>query len=193
MSTNSAALVVLDGQNDFLTKGGVFYDAIQRQDGDENLVDSINAWIETAHQRDVGVINTHIVFDEGYPIAGDSPYGIFAAVKESGGFLRNTWGAETAEGLRFGQHDKVFEKPGMSAFLNPEFEQELERTGVRTLILAGLLSDACVECTMRTAYDKGYEVRVADRATRTLDPAKHAATVEQSFPLFSKTIELNEL
>ncbi len=193
MSTPQTALVVLDGQNDFLTQGGVFYDAIRSQDDDRSLVESINAWIEAAHQRDVAVINTHIVFDDGYPIAGDSPYGIFAAVKDSGGFLRGSWGAETAEDLRFGQADMVFEKPGMSAFLNPEFEAALQRNNIDTLVLAGLLTDACVECTMRTAYDKGYDVFVAADATRTLDPDKHTTTIEQSFPLFSKTMRLDEL
>ena len=191
MEPNQTAFVVLDGQNDFLSKGGVLNEAIEASS--PNLPSKLNAWIARARSRGMPVINTHIVFDEGYPQAGERPYGIFAAVKETGGFLRNTWGAEPAEALELQPTDFAFEKPGMSAFLNPDFEKTLKERGIRTLILSGLLTDACVECTMRAAYDKGFEVYVAEDATATLDSTKHEATVGQSYPMFSKPLAIEDL
>ncbi|MEM7516674.1 MAG: isochorismatase family cysteine hydrolase, partial [Planctomycetota bacterium] len=187
------ALVILDGQNEFLTQGGALNAPIEAQNEGAPIVDTLNDWIAAAHARGMLVIDTKIVFDPGYPEAGASPYGIFAAVKDSGGFQRGSWGAETAEGLKLQDEDLVLEKPGMSAFLNPQFEQELKARGIENLILTGMLTDACVECTMRSAYDRGYQVYAATDAMRTLDPGKHHATIEQSFPLFSRPLALSEL
>ena len=84
--------------------------------------------------------------------------------------------------------DIVLEKHGMSAFLNPDLEKILKECGIKTIILAGMLTDACVECTMRSAYDNGYEVYSLVDATAALDSDKHNTTVEGSYPLFAKTM-----
>ena len=60
--------------------------------------------------------------------------------------------------------------------------------GITTVILCGLLTDVCVEATMRIAYDKWFEVFTVTDATATLDVNKQEATVETSFPLFSKPV-----
>ncbi len=189
----STALVILDGQNDFLSEGGVLHEAIRAKEGEPSLLEKLNTLIARARDCGMTIINTRITFSEGYPEAGEDPYGIFAAVKETGGFIEGSWGAETAEGLDVQPDDLVFEKHGMSAFLNPEFEAQLKQRGITKLILAGLLTDACVECTMRAAYDKGYEVLAVDEAIAALDPSKHRSTVDNSFPLFSKATSTEEL
>lgn len=186
------ALVILDGQNDFLSEGGVLHDAIQGTNNGPEMTERLNRIIAIARDKGMPVINTMVAFSEGYKEAGEHPYGIFAAVGETGGFLKGTWGAETAEGLDVNTSDIVLEKPGMSAFLNPEFENILKTHGIQSLVLAGMLSNACVECTMRDAYDKGYEVYSLSDAITALDSQTHDATVEQSYPLFSKSLTITE-
>lgn len=194
MSINpeTTALVILDGQNDFLSEGGVLHDAISNTDNGPEMVNRLNRIIAIARDKGITVINTMVAFSEGYKEAGDSPYGIFAAVGETGGFLKGTWGAETAESLDVKEGDIVLEKPGMSAFLNPEFEKALKERGITTIVLAGMLSNACVECTMRDAYDKGFEVYSLSDAITALDTGTHDRAVEQSYPLFSKAITSSE-
>lgn len=188
MNPKTTALIVLDGQNDFLNEGGVLYEAVSSTESGRGIKDKLNEVIASAREKGIQVINTRVTFSEGYPEAGESPYGIFAAVGQTGGFIKDTWGAETAEGLDIGENDIVLEKHGMSAFLNPELERILKEKGIKTIILAGMLTDACVECTMRSAYDSGYEVYSLVDATAALSSEKHKATVEQSYPMFAKTL-----
>ncbi|MAI60950.1 MAG: hypothetical protein CBB87_00490 [Micavibrio sp. TMED27] len=192
LNPQTTALVILDGQNDFLTEGGVLYEAIQAAENGPGLKDRLNSAIAAARSAGAAVINTRITFSEGYPEVTHNGYGIFAAVGETGGFIKGTWGSETAEGLDIENGDTVLEKHGMSAFLNPEFEKMLKERGITTLVLAGLLTDACVECTMRAAYDKGFEVYNLTDATAALDSAKHKATVEGSYPMFAKAVTVDE-
>lgn len=188
MNPNATALIVLDGQNDFLNEGGVLYEAVSSTESGRGIKDKLNEVIAAARDKGIQVINTRVTFSEGYPEAGETPYGIFAAVGQTGGFIKGTWGAETADGLDIDANDIVLEKHGMSAFLNPELENILKEKGITTLILAGMLTDACVESTMRNAYDKGYEVYSLTDVTTALSNEKHNATVEDSYPLFAKNM-----
>ena len=192
MDPKTTALVILDGQNDFLSEGGVLYEAVESTETGANIEGRLNSIMAAARESGMPVINTLVTFSEGYPEAGENPYGIFAAVGETGGFIKGTWGAETADGLDVKEKDIVLEKHGMNAFLNPELGEILKERGIKTLVLAGFLSDACVECTMRSAYDNGYEVYSLSDAIAALDSEKHKTTVEGSYPLFSKNITSQE-
>jgi len=186
MNTNNSALLIIDGQNDFLSEGGAFYKAVRPVANENHLLQKLNDAIAKARLANMTIINTAVAFSDGYAEAGNSPYGIFAAVAQSGGFLKGTWGAQSAEGLNLYDEDIFLEKTGMNAFLNKDLSIILKEKNITHLVLAGLLTDACVECTMRYAYDKGFEVSVLTDATATIDPNKQKSTIENSFPLFSK-------
>jgi len=186
MNTKNSALLIIDGQNDFLTEGGALYEAVRPVADENNLLQNLNDAIAKARLANLTIINTAVAFSDGYAEAGDSPYGIFAAVAQSGGFIKGTWGAQSAEGLNLLDEDIFLEKAGMNAFLNKNLNKILEEKNITNIVLAGLLTDACVECTMRYAYDNGFEVSVLTDATATIDPDKQKSTIENSFPLFSK-------
>ena len=52
----------------------------------------------------------------------------------------------------------VIGKHGLSAFLNTDLELQLKAHGIETLALAGFMANCCVESTMRTACEKGFNV-----------------------------------
>ncbi len=188
MNTNNTALIIIDGQNDFLTEGGALYEAVRPVADENNLLKNLNDALAKARLANMTIINTAVAFSEGYSEAGDSPYGIFAAVAQSGGFLKGTWGVRSAEGLNLEEQDVLLEKAGMNAFLNKDLESILAEKNIGHIVLAGLLTDACVESTMRYAYDRGFKVSVLTDATATIDPNKQKMTVENNFPLFSKSM-----
>ena len=49
-------------------------------------------------------------------------------------------------------------KKGLDAFPGTTLEEELKARGIETVALAGFLTNCCVESTMRTAYEKGFNV-----------------------------------
>ena len=49
-------------------------------------------------------------------------------------------------------------KHGLSAWIGTDLEQQLKLHGIETLALAGFMANCCVESTMRTATEKGFNV-----------------------------------
>ena len=53
--------------------------------------------------------------------------------------------------------DKVVSgKKGLDAFPGTDLEQILKDNGIETVALSGFLTNCCVESSMRTAYEKGF-------------------------------------
>ncbi len=50
------------------------------------------------------------------------------------------------------------QKTLLDAFPGSDLEAHLVRNNIRTVVLGGLLTNCCVESTMRTAYEKGFNV-----------------------------------
>lgn len=72
----------------------------------------------------------------------------------------------------------VIDKPGKGAFYGTGFGTALERAGLRSLIVAGVTTEVCVQTTMREANDRGYDCLLATDATESYFPHFKAATIE---------------
>lgn len=83
--------------------------------------------------------------------------------------------AEDGEAVRF--HDEIQPGPGhtalrkatISAFPGTNLDERLKAAGIRTLIITGLMTHACVSGAARDAVPLGYEVLVAEDACATRD------------------------
>ena len=188
MKTNKTALILIDPQNDFLSKEGKLYSAVESALIQNDVINKLNQLLAASHKVNMTVIHTPIIFDKGSLETTEGLYGIMAPVAESGGFIRGTKGAEVAHVLDTADTDIVIEKNHICAFEATNLDKVLKEKGITTVILCGLLTDVCVEATMRIAYDKWFEVFTVTDATATLDVNKQEATVETSFPLFSKPV-----
>merc|ERR1712159_321421 len=62
-------------------------------------------------------------------------------------------------------------KKGLDAFPNTTLEAELKKAGIETVILCGFLTNCCVESTMRTACEKGFNVITVVDCCATLSAA----------------------
>lgn len=72
----------------------------------------------------------------------------------------------------------VIDKPGKGAFYGTDLGAALERAGIRSLIVAGVTTEVCVQTTMREANDRGYDCLLATDATESYFPHFKAATIE---------------
>ena len=190
-SPSHTAVLVLDPQNDLTDPSGKLFPATEAVLNEFNVINNINTLTE--HYRDEGatIIYSPIVFSEGYPEAGESPYGVIASVIESGAMIKGTRGGEIDAAFDKRDGDIVIERSAIIAFEGTDLEQRLKDKGINTIILVGLLSDVCIEGTMRAAYSKGYEVYTLTDATATMSLQKQDITREHSFPLFSKVVDTN--
>lgn len=65
--------------------------------------------------------------------------------------------------------DSVVQKTSVSVFASTDLDQRLKSAGIKTLIISGLMTHACVAGAARDAAPLGYNVIVASDASATRD------------------------
>lgn len=63
---------------------------------------------------------------------------------------------------------------------------------IDTVALGGFLTNCCVESTMRTAYELGYEVVTLKDCAATVSEEAHRNAIEHDFPMFSHPMSHDE-
>jgi len=81
--------------------------------------------------------------------------------------------AKVVEQLRPAADEILFPKTSSSVFISTNIDYVLRNLGVRYLIVAGCLTDQCVDSTIRDACDLGYLVTVPTDACVTLSAERH--------------------
>ena len=67
----------------------------------------------------------------------------------------------------------VLPKTSSSVFISTNIDYVLRNLGVRSLIIAGVLTDQCIDSAVRDACDLGYLVTVPTDACATLTAERH--------------------
>ena len=79
------------------------------------------------------------------------------------------------------------------AFYGTEFDLQLRRRGIKTIVLAGISTNVGVESTARDAFERGYQqVFVAD-AMASPSAEAHANTLKFTFPRIGRTRTTQEV
>ena len=87
------------------------------------------------------------------------------AFKDVGYVAEGTWDAEVVEELKPEPGDIVVEKSRYSGFHGSRLEPVLRSLGAETLVMCGVGTHHCVECTARDAHMRDYRVFIARDAT----------------------------
>ena len=118
-------------------------------------------------------------------------------------FLPDTRGAEIHPSVSPRDVETVIEKNFPNSFRGTKLEQTLKDSGVKNLVVAGMMTHMCVDATVRHAADLGYTItRLGDAcATRAQSyageqvPARqvHAAFLAALNGLYAKVVNTHEL
>ncbi len=65
--------------------------------------------------------------------------------------------------------EKVFVKTINSCFGNREFREYMERQEDKRLMIIGLQTNYCIDATVKSAFERGYEVIIPEGANSTFD------------------------
>lgn len=114
--------------------------------------------------------------------AGGEPvlWVLHAEPGSGGAFDPESGAVRLLDGLEPAADEPVLVKRVHNAFTTTDLEQQLERRGIRSLRLAGIRTEQCVETTARLASDLGYRVEVVLDATATHPLALHDGSGELS-------------
>lgn len=179
LSPSNAALLCIDLQGDFCSRGG-FMDALglsfstmRKPLGNVARLQIAcrAAGIAVIHTRegfsaDLGDVQPNRLWrgDDGlHPIVGDSgPLGRYLIRGEPGWQILPEVCPATGEA--------VFDKPGYGTFGRSCLHDHLQRLGINNLIVCGVTSDCCVHLTVQEALDRGYDcLTVSDASAAAFD------------------------
>jgi nicotinamidase-related amidase len=139
---SKTALIVIDVQQ------GMFSHSENPYDGD-GMLSRISSLVERAREASMPVIFVQHDGGPGHPLE-----------KPSEG-----WKVNPSTGYRDG--DLVIEKRNCDAFQDTDLQSTLEKMGVSDLVLAGMMTEYCVDTTCRRAFSQGYKVTLVEDAHST--------------------------
>lgn len=187
MTPKSTALVLIEYQNDFTTEGGALHEAVKPVMQSTGMLGNTAKTVERAREAGALIVHAPITFAPDYHELSPTPYGILKGVVDSKAFRKGDWGAEIVDLLAPQAQDVVIEgKRGLDAFATTNLDFILRQRGVQTIALCGFLTNCCVESTMRTGYEKGFDVVTLTDCTATVSEAAQKAATETNYPMFSR-------
>ncbi|TSD76954.1 cysteine hydrolase [Pseudomonas sp. KBS0710] len=190
MNPTKTALVLIEFQNDFTTAGGVFHDAVKGVMHSTDMLANTATTIEQARKLGVKIIHMPIQFADGYPELTHRSYGILKGVADGNAFRAGSWGAEITDALSREPADILIEgKRGLDAFATTGLDLVLRNNGIQNLVVAGFLTNCCVEGTVRSGYEKGYDVVTLTDCTATFSDEQQQAAENFTLPMFSQTLK----
>ena len=195
VNPEKTALVLIEYQNDFTSEGGALHGAVDQVMQETGMLANSRRVADQARRAGATVVHAPISFAPGYGELGnpDKVYGILKGVIDSNSFVKGTWGAEICDQMAPQESDIVVEgKRGLDTFATTNIDFILRSRGIETVALGGFLTNCCVESTMRTAYEKGYDVITLTDCTAATSDAEQQAAVTKDYPMFSKPMTGSE-
>ena len=86
---------------------------------------------------------------------------------------RGSWDAQVLDEIAPAEDEMIFRKTSSSVFISTNIDYVLRNLGVRSLIVAGMMTDQCVESAVRDACDLGYLVTLVTDACVTDSAERH--------------------
>lgn len=180
------ALIVIDVQNDFCHPDGVFAAAGLRVENLDRLIGTINTLVQSARAG-----NRPIVW-VGMEWADHDSVGLLAERSpflRQRGLRRGTWGVELVEGLDGPKPaELVVRKQRFSAFHQTSLEDSLRQLGTKTIVVAGVRTDFCVESTVRDAFFRDLRVVVAQDAVAGFSEELHRNSLQVMATVFAEVV-----
>lgn len=145
IDASSTALLVIDFQNEYFDGKMPIPDGLSALNNAKRL-------IAMADDAGIPVFHVQHVTPSGTPI--------FAVDGKTAAFHAD---------IQPGKNHAVVQKTSISVFPSTDIDAQLKAKGIKTLIVSGLMTHACVAGAARDAVPLGYDVIVADDATATRD------------------------
>lgn len=189
----STAVLLIEYQNEFASEGGVLHAAVSTVMQETGMLKNTCSLVEHAREKGATIMHAPICFAKGYGEITEHPYGILKGVVDGNAFVKGSWGAEIIDQLAPKKSDIVVEgKRGLDTFASTNLQFILNSKKILTLAIGGFLTNCCVESTMRTAYECGFEVVTLTDCMAATSTEEHQNAIKFDFPMFSKPMTSEE-
>jgi ureidoacrylate peracid hydrolase len=170
MSAFDTAVVVVDMQNDFGSKGGMFDLAGIDITGIQKVIAPTGRVLASARKSGIKIIYLKMAFhpdlsDLGAPDSVNRVRHLKMNVgkvvrapdgKESRILIRDTWNSDIIPELKPSEHDILVYKSRFSGFYETDLHATLTKLRIKHLVFTGCTTSICVESTVRDAMFRDY-------------------------------------
>ena len=164
VDTRHTAILVIDMQNDFCTKGGVSHQRGKDLSSIEQMIPRLQRFIDKARQKKILLVFVkNVTLKNGLSDSGAWLYFKSRLGPGEEYTLKDTWGCEFIDAIKPAEGDAVVEKHRSSAFINTDLDLVLRSNKIETIVVTGVVTQGCVESTVRDgAFLDYYVVTVGD-------------------------------
>lgn len=189
------ALLIIDMQKDFCLEGFGAHKAGRELTAAKTAIPNIRKLLE--HARQVGVSVIHVRFSTLPDHASDSGPWLAQRRRSTASAdnlcITGTEGADFIEELAPRKGELVVHKHRYSAFMGTDLDMQLRARGIRSLVITGVSTNACVESTLRAGFEHDYYICVPPDAVGSWSASLHSATLENVDHRFGVTLNVQEL
>lgn len=184
---SKTALLCIEYQNEFTSEGGKLHDGVKEVMKKTDMLSKSAKVAQAVRDKGAKVMHAAITFKED---ASDNPnknLGILAGCASGNLFTEGSWNAKFCDAMEPNSKDLiVIGKKGLDAFPGTNLEDLLVKNRIETVVLCGFLTNCCVESTMRTAFEKGFNVITLTDCCATTSEDGQKGAAEGTFGMFSK-------
>lgn len=192
------ALVVIDVQNGFASKGGSYDRLGMERSHYQTVIPKIAELVNLCRSAGVPVFYTQAVRERsGIDLLTRThkilPKSREERIRRQPICVRGTWDAEIVDEIKPAPEDHIVVKRRDSAFHDTEIGVWLKSLGVDTLIFCGIDTSICVETSLRDAFNNGYDVILISNATASGNRKHFESTLEIVKDYYGYVMDINEL
>jgi ureidoacrylate peracid hydrolase len=171
-------LIVVDMQNGFCHPEGSLPRLGAALAGAREAVANAATAVARARAAGVPVIFTRHVYRPGFPDEGPWLAGRSPGLAAVGGLLAGSWDGDVVDALGRRPDDLVVDKVRLDAFQWTSLEPLLRGLGASELVLCGVVTNFCVETTVRSAIMRDFEVTLLEDCCAAQTARLHEIGVE---------------
>lgn len=196
--TVNPALVVIDVQNGFASKGGSYDRLGMERSHYQTVIPRIANLVNLCRDAGMPVFYTQAVRERsGIDLLTRThkilPKSREERIRRHPICVRGTWDAEIVDEIKPAPEDHVVVKRRDSAFHDTEIGVWLKSLGVDTLIFCGIDTSICVETSLRDAFNNGYDVILVSDATASGNRKHFESTLEIVKDYYGFVMDTDEL
>jgi ureidoacrylate peracid hydrolase len=196
--TLKPALLIIDVQNGFVSKGGS-YDLLGMETSNyREIIPKIRDLINLCKNVSIPIFYTQAVRESsGIDLLTNThkilPKAREERIRKNPLCVRGTWDAQTIDEIKPTEEDHIIIKRRDSAFQDTELRVWLQSVGINTLIFCGVDTSICVETSLRDGFNLGYDVILISDATSSGMKKHYETTLERVHDYYGLVMDLSSL
>ena len=191
------ALIVIDVQNGFVSKGGSYDELRMDISQYQRVIPNISKLIGLCRSADIPIFYTQAVREKsGIDLLTNThrilPKSREERIRKKPICVIGTWDADIVDEIKPSPMDHIVIKRRDSAFQDTEIGVWLESIGIDTLMFCGIDTSICVEASLRDAFNEGYDVILISDATASGNIKHSESTLEVVRDYYGLVMNLKE-